>query len=452
MANAYLRRKYFDNTVDPFIPELWAQESLAILEENMVIGNLVHRDFENTIANFGDTVHTRRPGEFVATRKWVTDDVTVQDVTATDVAVVLNQHIHVSFLIRDGEQSLSFKDLVQVYMHPAMLAQARFIDQVLLGQYAGFMPNVVGGIGNFDANVKSYILDAREKMNRNKAYVGGRNLILTSGAESSALKPEFFTSAEKVGDQGLALREAMIGRKLGFDTYMSQNAASVVSVASTAGAINNAAGYVKGSTVLTVDGITGLWLIGDWVTIGGVPYQMTATSATSGNTTSITLANGLIRSAADNDVITRVTAGAVSGAYALGYYKFITTSSGTYYPGQLVNFNTTLTVYTVIQVVGATILLDRPLEASLANADVIHGGPQGDFNFGFHRNALALVSRPLAPAKSGVGALSAIAAYNGLSMRATITYNGTKQGHLITLDALFGVKQLDQHLGVVLCT
>ena len=46
---------------------------------------------------------TRRPGEFVSYRKWVTDDVTVQDSTATDVVVPLNQHLHVSFLIRDGE-------------------------------------------------------------------------------------------------------------------------------------------------------------------------------------------------------------------------------------------------------------------------------------------------------------------------------------------------------------
>lgn len=48
-----------DDYPSAYIPELWANESLAILEENMVIGNLVHRDFENVIANFGDTVNTR---------------------------------------------------------------------------------------------------------------------------------------------------------------------------------------------------------------------------------------------------------------------------------------------------------------------------------------------------------------------------------------------------------
>ena len=30
---------------DAFIPEIWAQESLRLLEESMVVGCLVHRDF-----------------------------------------------------------------------------------------------------------------------------------------------------------------------------------------------------------------------------------------------------------------------------------------------------------------------------------------------------------------------------------------------------------------------
>ena len=54
----------FDNDNSAFIPELWANEGLAILQENMVIANLVHRDFENEIRQFGDVVNTRRPGTF----------------------------------------------------------------------------------------------------------------------------------------------------------------------------------------------------------------------------------------------------------------------------------------------------------------------------------------------------------------------------------------------------
>ena len=72
MNRLYLSQPFvacYDNNLDAFIPELWAQEGLAILEENMVMANLVHRDFENEIAKFGDVVNTRRPGEFKIRRK-----------------------------------------------------------------------------------------------------------------------------------------------------------------------------------------------------------------------------------------------------------------------------------------------------------------------------------------------------------------------------------------------
>ncbi len=44
----------YANDIDALIPELWANESLAILEENMVAANLIHRDFEPVFAKYGD--------------------------------------------------------------------------------------------------------------------------------------------------------------------------------------------------------------------------------------------------------------------------------------------------------------------------------------------------------------------------------------------------------------
>lgn len=60
-VNAVPFRLVGDDYPSAFIPALWANESIAILEENMVVSNLIHRDFENVIQNFGDTVNTRKP-------------------------------------------------------------------------------------------------------------------------------------------------------------------------------------------------------------------------------------------------------------------------------------------------------------------------------------------------------------------------------------------------------
>lgn len=450
----------YDNSLDPLVPENWANESLAILEESMVIGNLVHRDFEDEFAKAGDLVHTRRPGEFKGKRKGTNDNVVVQDATSTDVQVPLNQHLHTSFLIRDGEESVAMKDLVLEYLSPAMLANARFIDQVLLGQVYRFLENQNGSLfGLTKDNAIEYITGTRNVMNKNKAYMDGRNLIWTPDSETLVLQNPTFHQADRLGDAGTALREASIGRKLGFDHYMCQNASAVAEGNTTDGAVNNAAGYPKGHTAaITVDGFSGIIAtVGKWVKIAGdnTPYRITAKAETLGNTTSITLDAPLRNAVVDNAVVKIYNAAAVNNAagYAVGYAKEIVYDGGNApVVGQAVSFGASATsaVYSVLDVTATTILLDRPLDAAIVDNDAINVGPSGNFNFAFHRNALALVVRPLAMPRAGTGALSQSVSANGLSVRSTITYDGNKQGHLVTLDLLFGIALLDLKLGAVL--
>ncbi len=42
---------------DISIPELWCRESVRILQENMVIGNLVHRDNDSQVSRCQDRVN-----------------------------------------------------------------------------------------------------------------------------------------------------------------------------------------------------------------------------------------------------------------------------------------------------------------------------------------------------------------------------------------------------------
>lgn len=451
----------YANSLDAFVPELWAQESLAILEENMVAGMLVHRDFEPEIAKYGDIVNTRQPAEFTAARKAVTDDVTIQNATATNVPVSLNQLVHTSFLIRDGEESKSFKNLVAEYLRPAIVAQARFVDLVVLGQYPQFITNSVGKLGALTSSTaKGYILDARKKMNVNKAFEQGRNLIWTPNAEAEVLKLDLFISADKIGDDGTAMREASLGRKLQFNHWMCQNMGSVASTAvdTVTGAINNAAGYPAGTTTMTVDGLSAAITAGTMISVAGDANPLRVVSTVGAATpTSITVASpGLRNAVVDDAVVTIYDPGAVNytAGYSSGYDGAITFDSFTNTPvaGQMVSFGASATaaLYTIISATSTTMILDRPLEAALVDDAAINVGPPGEFNLGFHPNAMALVVRPLAAPQSGTGALSSVVNYNGLSMRATITYNGTKQGHLVTLDMLMGIKVLNSSLGTVL--
>jgi hypothetical protein len=449
------------NNIDAFIPEMWANESLAILSENMVAANLVHRDFEPEFANFGDIVNTRRPGEFTALRKTNDDEVTVQDATATNVQVPLDQHMHVSFMIKDGEEKKSFKNLVETYLSPAVLALSRMVDQVVLGQYPQFIANAYGSLlGLSSSNVKDRILGTRNLMNVNKAYVEGRNLIWCPDGETVALQLAEFTNAQDTGDDGTAQAEAFLGRKFGFQNYMCQNMASVATGNTTsAGAINLTAGYAKGTTsALVVDGITGIIATGTWLKIAGddAPNQVVAHSETLGNTVGITLRYPLRAAVVNDAVITFYTPGAINfgAGYAAGYSKTLTIDGFTVAPkaGQIVSFGTGTgqVLYTVVSATTTSLVLDRPLEAALLDDAVVNIGPAGQYNLAFHRNAMTLAIRPLDTPRSGTGAASASVNAGGLTMRVVITYDGRKQGHLVTLDFLAGIKVLDSNLGAVL--
>ena len=446
---------------DPYVPEIWAKESLMLLFENMVIGNLVHRDFEQEVASYGDIVNTRKPGTFTMKRKTDTSAVTKQDATSTNVAVPLNQWGHVSFMIYDGEQSKSFADLVEVYLQPAMVGLAAGIDKTLLGQNPQFWHNDAGRLGLLSSTTAwQYMLEADKVMNDNNVPAMGRNLIISTAAKQNILMADTFHEADKRGDGGTALNNASLGRAAGFDIYMCQNTSDFsFGDTITADAIN-AGNLTAGSTAITV--VTGAsFAVGDWITIVGcgTPQLVTAVAGAG-----LTIAPGLNHAILTAAVTNGTNPGALDGAHAAGANVIEVdgfSSTNDLQVGQMIGFGTATVVadtdakYTILEATdntgGAfTLLLDRPLDAALVNNAIAHVSPSGAYNFGFHKNALALVSRPLALPRAGTGALAGVANYNGLSIRVTLTYDGEYQGTLVTCDLLYGVKVLDEDLGCVM--
>lgn len=448
---------FYDNQIDPFIPEWWANETLAILYESMVASQLVNRDFEPYFNKFGDIVNTRRPREFVGKRKAKGDAVTTQDAIADNIQVRLDQWNHVSFIIDDIESTMSMKKLQDEYAIPAGKALARMADQMILGQYPRFLPNMAGSLGGLSGQaVKDALIDLGRVMDDNKAYDEGRNLILSTKTKSDLLKPEFFTSAEKTGDGGRALRTAMLGEKFNLNIYKSNNMPNVaVGNTKRSFQINNAAGYGIGDTALTVDTGTGEITVGTWVEIGGMPYQVSARTGTA-PTTAITLTYGLKAAVADNAVVSVYTPGAVNlvAGYAAGWAKNIVVDGFSVAPrvGQFVTFGSNLTDrYTIIQVTGTTsILLDRALDTAIVDDATVNIGPPGAYNLCVHKDAITMAIRGLAPVIGGAGALSHTASDNGLSVRVTISYDPEYQRHRWTFDYLAGIQVLDQNLGAVL--
>lgn len=453
----------YDNNNDAFVPERWADEGLAILEENMVMANMVHRDFNADIANFGDVVNTRRPGEFHIRRKIDGTSLVPEDAVATNVRVPLDQWFYKAFTIKDGEATLSFKDLVQVYLLPAMQSIARGVDRALLGRihaYLGTTASRSGRLNNLNStNAKDYVLEARQALNTNKAYATGRSLVLSPMSETALLKTELFIKANERGDGGSALENAVLGRILGFDTYMDQNVNSTSGADSGAGTVTSAlAAGGSGSQACTITGYVAT--VGEYVSVDGndQPTYITATSNSMGNTTAVTLSEVNKYATQSSAVLTIYKKCAVNGSsYVANYSQGIDVDGWNVAPqvGQLISFGTSgnRRTYTVIESELKssglqTIYLDRPLEIALSNDDAAFPGPNGALNWAFHRDAIALVSRPLALPSERMGVMAANATYNNVSMRVTMQYDITAGGTTVNLDLLAGVAVLDSRLCV----
>lgn len=93
------------------IAKLVAVDALPAIMGHMVLGNLVERDFEPTLAQMGDTVQTPR-----------------RTVTFS------NGMAEATFQIPDVTKVLAVPELLQLYMQPACMAIAEYIDTRILEQ------------------------------------------------------------------------------------------------------------------------------------------------------------------------------------------------------------------------------------------------------------------------------------------------------------------------------
>lgn len=440
------------NNVDALVPELWAREGIALLVENMQMSRTIHRDFEMAFSRYGDTVNTRQPSNFTAARKNKGSNLVAGDAVTTNVPVVLNQHCYVSFLLDDQDTTTAMADLVTYFLKPAAIALARMVDQICVSQVWQFMAGRVGTIaGLTNSNGNTLLAQARGQMNAQLVPDdGNRWLALGTNADALMMQNAIFTQADQRGDVA-GLIFGYLGTKQGLNCYMSQNVPALLPTSTGTGTINNG-NLAIGSTVLTVTGFgAGECLPYDYISIGGIPYQVVATD--NNTATQLTLADGLKVATTHGAAIVVYGNATINNVanYAAGWAEAIVVASAdeAIQVGHVCSIGASTTKYVVIQTNGSTsIVLDRPLEAGITHSDIVHFGPSGGgVNFAYHTNCMTLALRPLAAPRAG--AASAVVNWNDVPLRSVITYDGLAQKHRVTLDLLAGIKVLDADLGVM---
>src|SRR3984893_8042959 len=142
------------------IVKLVAADALPALMGNLVMGNLVNRDYEPVLANAGDTVNVPIPPTLVANNIAEGGTVQTQNPNLGNAQIVLNTHAEATFQIPDVTKVLAVPDLLKLYMQPAVVALAERIETDLLALYAQFTANTA--VGTAGTTITEAVVDAAE--------------------------------------------------------------------------------------------------------------------------------------------------------------------------------------------------------------------------------------------------------------------------------------------------
>ena len=429
--------------------DLIVKEALTLLRENLVAANVVNRDYDETFAEYGDTVRLNKSTVMTADRLTEGGTLSFATPAATDDTVLLNQHIYAAFEVSDRAAQRSFANLVTRYIEPAARAMALSVDRIVTGERWNFFANRVGHVGtalSYDGCV-----DVKTKFSNNNNPDDERVLLVNPDGEGQLLKEDKLTTTATRGQD--AIYNGWIGSVSGMDVLMTQTLAKTSARDTATGAINGG-NLAVGDVELTVDGFTGSnGVVGDFCLVNGIPYTILSTAEAASDTTTITLQSpGLIEAISDDDVVIISTAGAIdeAGDYAANYDGAIEFDGFTNIPaiGDCVSFASTLTNYGVFRTATGEFKTNRPVVAAMVDDATIHVLNEGNYHWALNRDAVVLVNRPMRPPE---GAISTTLNYNGLSIRVIVTYDHDTLKSKVSLDALFGIKTLDANKGVLVC-
>lgn len=205
------------------IVKLVAVDALPALMGNLVMGNLVNRDFEPSLAQAGDTINVPIPPTMVANNISEGGTVQTQNPALASAQIVLNTHAEATFQVPDVTKVLAVPDLLRLYMQPAMVALAEKIEFDLLNLYGQFTANTSLGApatplteATIDA-AETALFEAKVPSNQPKY------LVVDSSSYSVLRQIPRFSEFSSAGDAGLrALIDGAVGKIKDFYVFRSQ--------------------------------------------------------------------------------------------------------------------------------------------------------------------------------------------------------------------------------------
>jgi len=204
------------------IVKLVAFDALPALISNLVMGRLVNRDYEASLAQTGDTVNIPIPPVLSANKIGEGGTVQPQNPSLGNAQVVLNEHAECTFIIPDVTKVLAFPNLLEQFMRPAIIGVAESIETDLLNLYPLLTANPTVGTGGAGLGSEAVVDQAEKALFKAKVPQGlEKSMVVSTDAYSDMRQIPRFTEQQTNGN-GDAITSGTIAKVKDFTVYRSQ--------------------------------------------------------------------------------------------------------------------------------------------------------------------------------------------------------------------------------------
>lgn len=229
-----------------FIPQLWSGALLAHLDKAHVVANLVNRNYEGEIRQYGDTVKISQIGD-IAVNDYVenTDINDPEELSVTQKVLTIDKQKYFNFQIDDVDAAQIRTSLMDAAMQRAAYALADATEKIILTAIDTDATNkLLPAVALDETNVYKEIVKMKVAMDKANVPSQGRWLVVSPDTHALLLQDQRFvatggTMAEET------LRNGFIGRILGFDVYLSNNISTLTNGNAAIAGVNMAVTFAE---------------------------------------------------------------------------------------------------------------------------------------------------------------------------------------------------------------
>lgn len=212
--------------ITSFKPEMWAPVILGALEQKLVLGALVNRDYQGEITQAGDTVHINAIGDpTIAAYTAGSTTIAAETLTTADTSLLIDQSPYFAFKVDDFDAAQVAGNVVPKAMERAAWGLANNADEYLAALYTdAATANKLGTIGITSSDLAyqklialKVLLDANDCPDDGQRWV-----CVPPWYQGLLLDNNKFVANPQLG-QGGAILNGHVGQAAGFNVYVSNN-------------------------------------------------------------------------------------------------------------------------------------------------------------------------------------------------------------------------------------